>query len=226
MLSLNLVVSAGIVFILILLAILFLIPAEQRMIQERKKRKEREMQKDWEKIAQRQERHIEKLRKDIEAYQKVEKDQEEKLIAEKVNVKKLQEKLSQERSWHDQEQKDIGKHAGQLKELKEDLKKAQESFAQEHAIHLRMERDFKEIQKEMEKIQEDKRHAEGEVMGLKAKADTLYQEVLQLRKENKELKKKSEDVTWIAKSEYVKLEQQLKEKEKELQRIYRELRER
>ena len=63
---------------------------------------------------------------------------------------------------------------------------------------------------------------ESEIAQLKAKNENCRQEIVDLRKENMELTKKKEDTKWIAKADHDKLQQTLREKEKELERIKRE----
>ena len=57
---------------------------------------------------------------------------------------------------------------------------------------------------------------------VKAQLENLRKEVSDLRKENMDLARKKDDATWIAKSEYERIEKLLKEKEKELERMKRE----
>jgi len=223
MLSIELVISAGIIFILILLAILFLLPAEEKMIKKKKIKKEIEQQKDWQKTASKHERHIASLRKEIEKLQSSEKDLGQNLVIEKANVKKWQEKLSQERTWQEKENQEIEKSKKQIKRLQTDLIKSQESFSKEHTINLRVERSNKEIMKERDDLFGVKRTVETENLALKSKIENYRQEIAHLKKDNAELQKKQDDVTWVAKTDYIKLETELKEKEVELNRLYREL---
>ena len=61
------------------------------------------------------------------------------------------------------------------------------------------------------------------MLQLKAKTDENRTEIMHLKKENSELSKKKDDVSWIAKSDHIKLEKIVKEKEKEIERLQREL---
>jgi type II secretory pathway component PulM len=223
MLSLNIVISAGIVFILILLAILFVLPAEQRIILDKKRKREIEEQKDWEKTAHAQERHIHTLHKEIEAFKKKEMDLQQMLSDEKEVSRKLQEKISLERGWHEKEKGDIEKNAAQIKKLQSELLNAQEEFSKEHSVHLKVERLNKELTIEIDSANEKKRRSETENIALKKTIDQINSELHKLKKENAEMLKKQNDVQWVAKTEYVSLEKKFREKESELNRVYREL---
>ena len=78
------------------------------------------------------------------------------------------------------------------------------------------------MKKELEGLHSGRRAAESEIAQLKAKNENYRQEIADLRKENMELTKKKEDTKWIAKADHDKLQQTLREKEKELERIKRE----
>ena len=115
----------GVVLILILLGIIFLIPGEKKSKKNKKKDQEELLlrQKDWEQKAIRLEKHVQSLRAEILTFQKNEKVNEKELTVERVKVKKLQEKLSQEREWHKKEQNVIDKRGKESQQLKTELVK-------------------------------------------------------------------------------------------------------
>jgi len=222
--TLNFVAISGIVFIFILLGLLFLLPTDQK----KKKKRKRKVtlsseQKDWQQTALKLERYIQSLRGAIAAFEKKEQHMEKQLLIEKAKTKKFQEKLSQEKQWHQKEQNTLEKKMKEADHLKTDLQKAQNSFAKAHAQNLRMQRDIEQLKKEKEAVNEKRRTLEGQSHQLKSKLEQNRKDIAQLRKENAELKKKQDDVSWIAKSEYTSLEKRLKEKEKEIERIKREI---
>ena len=222
--SVELLVILGIIFISILLAVVFLIPGEKK----RKKKKGRVQEqpvvdeKDWEQKVSRLEKHIHSLRDQILDLQKGEKETEKQLMVERVKVKKFQEKLSQERQWHEKEQGSIDKKGRDFQELKVELIDIQESYSKAHSANLRFEHQVKELQDQLDLLNERRRAIEEENTQLTAKIKNDQQKIAQLKKENIQLKKKKEDVNWIAQTEYQRVEKLLKEKEKELERVTRE----
>ena len=222
--SVELLVIIGIIFISILLAVVFLIPGEKK----RKKKKGRVQEqpvvdeKDWEQKISRLEKHIHSLRDQILDLQKGEKETEKQLMVERVKVKKFQEKLSQERQWHEKEQGSIDKKGRDFQELKVELIDIQESYSKAHSANLRFEHHVKELQDQLDLLNERRRAIEEENTQLTAKIKNDQQKMAQLKKENIQLKKKKEDVNWIAQTEYQRVEKLLKEKEKELDRVTRE----
>ena len=74
----------------------------------------------------------------------------------------------------------------------------------------------------MEGLHGGRRAAESEIAQLKAKNENARHEVVDLRKENMELSKKKEDTMWVAKTDHDKLQQALREKKKEFERLKRE----
>ena len=147
---------------------------------------------------------------------------EKQLLVEKAKAKKFQEKLSQERQWHEKEQSTVDKKGKEFQQLKKELSKIQEISSKEHALNLRLEKGLKELKGENDALNQKRRAVESENAQLKAKMDNYRRETAQLKKENAELNKKKEDVSWIAKSEYERVARLLKEKEMDLERIPRE----
>ena len=212
---------SGIIMILILLGLLFLVPAQSKREKKRKKQQEAATPLEEElraKIA-RLEKHIQSLREEIQSFQNAGKDQEKDLAVEKAKVKKLQEKLSQEREWHQKEQSAIDKKGSEFLQIKQELLKLQELFSGEHAANLRFEHEVKELKRNNDALNEQRRGMESENARLKARMESQRLENARLKQENTELQKKKEDVNWIAKSEYDRVAKLLKEKEKELERI-------
>ena len=95
----------------------------------------------------------------------------------------------------------------------------------EHSLNLRLEKELKELRKVADEQNELRRNAEIENTKLKTKNDDYRSEIAHLKKDIAELKKEKANTEWINKSEYEKLSQELKEKEKQLQRVQREIKE-
>jgi len=219
--SIELLVIIGVVFISVLLVIIFFIPEEKK--RKRKKKKAQEQPSvdasNWELKVSRLEKHIHSLRNEILDFQKGEKDHEKQLVVEHVKVKKLQEKLSQERQWYEKEKGSIDKKGKEFQVLKTELVDVQENYSKAHSANLRFEHQIKEYQEQVDSLNEQRRVIEEESNQLTAKVKNDQQEIARLRKENIQLAKKREDVNWIAKVEYERVEKLLKEKEKELDRV-------
>jgi len=221
--SIEYLVTIGIIFISVLLVIVFLSPGE------RKKRVKKDIsQPDSSDIQQDLQQQIARLEKKIQHHkdtivelQKNEKNNEKLLMVERVKVKKLQEKLSQERQWHTKEQDSIDKRGKEVQQLKRELLSVQESFSKEHAANIRLEHKVRELEEQNKALNEMRRSIERENAEFKAKMENNRREISDLKRENKQLIKKKEDVNWIAKEEYERVEKLLKEKEKQLERMNR-----
>jgi len=224
MFSLNFIAGIGIIFIVISLGVLFLMPGGKKPKKRRKKDPtENQQQKDWKQAAVRLEKHTYSLRGKLASFEKKEKAWEKQLMVEKARNEKLQEKLSRERGWHEKEQRTLDKRGEEFQELKTELLKVQENFGKEHALNLRLQRELESLKRENDSGNDQRRALESENAQCKAKMQNYRMEIAHLKKENAELTKKKEDTSWVAKSDYAKLEKLLQEKEKELERIKREL---
>jgi len=221
--SIELLVIIGIIFIAILLAVVFIIPSERKKEKKKKKVQDPPLvdEKEWVQKISRLEKHIHSLRDEIREYQNREKDHDKQLIIEGVKTKKLQEKLSQERRWHQKEQGSIDKRGKEFQEMKTELIAIQEIYSKAHSANLRYEHQVKELQGKIDALNEQRRTNEEENDQLQAQVKNNKQEIVELKKENIQLQKKKEDIHWIAKTEYERVEKLLKEKEKELDRITR-----
>ena len=220
MITTNLILAAGVIFILGLLGVLILIPTERKQKIKHKKEKEPVLdQKNWQDTALRLEKHIQHLHNEITVKERGEKQKDKQLLVEQEKVKRLQEKILQERQWHDKEESEINRKAKELEDLRDELKNVQGQLVKEHADNLKMDNSLKEIKVDIDKLNDLRRLAEAESAQLKAKAESYQKEISQLRIENRELSRKKEDTQWIAKSEYSQLEKQLKEVQKELEKL-------
>jgi len=222
MLSTNTVLSIGIVLILILLAVIFLIPAEIAIRERRRKKGQAEQQKDWEKIASHNERHVKSLRQEIEGNQNKIKDLEKRVEHLQAEKNKMDEKITQERGWRDKEKVDVDKKSQEINSLKKELHSLQETVTKEHSQYIKLDKLSQEQKKENSVLNDERRALDAQNAQLKNMIEQYRQEIADLKSQIIELSKKKEDTAWVAKSDYVKLEQKLKENEKILERIKRE----
>ena len=221
-------VKVGIVLICIILGIVLFMPMEGKKGKKKKKKTkiiETESNELQEKFRQRVcnlEKQIASLRAEISSRDKEEKKQARFLMIEQMKVKKFQEKLSQEREWQIKEQNNMDKKGKAFENLKKELVEVQENFSKEHSHNLRFERKVKELQEENSSLIDLRRSVEGENLQLQSRGDSNRREIAILKKENARLTRKQEDESWVAKSEYQRVCDSLKKKEKELERVIRE----
>jgi len=228
--SIDLFALLGIVFIVVLLIVLFFIPTEKTKGKAFKKRRVKSDQqgKDWRAVSLQLEKHIYGLRREIETEQNRVKGMERDLLVQKEKYKHLQEKLDQERQWQKKDREDQNRKGQEIAQLKQDLKKSEQSLTKEHGLRLKRERELKQSQEHAQDA-DQKRH-ELEVQLARAKTDykDLQEQITVLRLENNQLKRKHDEATFVAKSDYERLEKKLKATERELydfkQRIQREMR--
>lgn len=219
--SIDLFALLGIILVFVLLGVLFFIPTD-RTSKKRKRASQPKVpadNKDWQAASLKLEKHIYALRKEIEEFQKAEKLKERDLTRERERIKKLQEKLEQERGWHDKEEKDIERKTQEVHRMRQERVKLEQNSEDEHSLRLKGERELKEITQDFEALGEEKRKVDSELMNLKATWEQGRKETKELKAKNMELAKKHADTTWVAKTEYDKLQQKLKEAEKELERL-------
>lgn len=214
------IVIIGLVFILIMIGMLFILPTEEK---KKKKRRQEEQvkQKDWENTALRLEKHVDTLKTKIDAFEKKEKALEKDLLVEQTKNKKMQEKLEQQRGWQEKEDTDAQRKVGELDKLKQNLKTLQEQSSNEHGKILRLEKSLKETDQKYDESLDLRRKVEAEAAQSKNAIQELRTDNAKLRAENIQMKKQLENVDWISKVEYDKIDEKLKQTEKELERFNR-----
>ena len=135
---------------------------------------------------------------------------------------RLQEKLSQEKSWMAKEEESIEKKGSEIRELKDSLLKTQQDFDNEYALRLRLEKQLKDAKSDFDALQNEKREFMIQSKQFEGEVECLKKELAQQKKINAEIKKENDEAQWVAKSEFDRIEKLLKEKEKELERISRD----
>jgi len=223
MLSYNAMVSIAIVLVVLLFVVVFLYPTSSKSKRRRKGRLPEQLpkQKDWQEASLKLERHIYALRKEVDTLERKSRILEDKVSKEKAIGLHFKEKLAQEQGWHDKEQQGLEGKTKEINQLKKDLQMAELNLGEEHSLRLRFEREFKETKRAFDTLNEQRRKLEAENLKINAYAETYMRELNELKRENRELKKKKDDINWVAKSEFSRLEKLLKETEKELERVRR-----
>lgn len=182
-------------------------------------RKEPDDNKDWKALCLQLEKYIHNLRKEILVLEKRTKDLEKDLGVERQKYDKIQEKLAQERGWQQKESVDSDKKAKEIMQLKRDLVSVEENLAREHGQRLQLEKSTKGMIDDIDRLNNEKISFELEISRLKAHVDVQRKEIIELRDLNAKLSKKQEDATWVAKSEYLRVERELKLAQEELDKL-------
>jgi chromosome segregation ATPase len=216
-------VTAGLICIFVLIAVLLQPPdkkAKPRKKRQNQKGPEEELE-SWKTASLKLEETLYALRRELQDAQKREQSLQRELIVQQEKYQKLQEKLHQERSWKDKEAAEIDRKTDVVNLLHQDLKKAEGQLEQEHGGRLRAERESREQKQFIQEAKDVRRSLETQLAKANNQIEVMRQEFIELRVMNEKLSKKHDDTTWVAKTEYVKLKQELTEKEKELTRLRR-----
>lgn len=218
------IIAAGIaVFLLGVLGILLIVPTKktrrQRFSGEQKIKSQQPPQKDWQAVSLKLERHIQALRKEIDEFQRKEKDLQRDLSVQSQKYSKLQEKLLQERDWQKKESDDIEKKAQEILALKNDLRKMEHDLGVMHSDRLRFERQLRESKDENTSIAQVRRNLELHVQKIEAENEVLRKTVKELRWETERLSQKKDAESWVPKEDFEKLQADLRNKEKDLARL-------
>jgi len=213
-----------IIIVLLLLEVLLMPQGKRRKPKKKKMPVEsQENNKDFEEVIQRRDRLIRSLKQNIAALEKEKNEMDKQFVIEKAKTKKFQEKLSQERGWHEKEQDSVDKKNKEFQQLKQEFSRLQDNFSKEHVVNLKLDHNVKDLSLEIDSLKETRRSLESENNELNMKTTIYRSEIAHLKKDVAVLTKKKDDTAWIAKSEYIKVEKLLKEKEKELERVEREI---
>lgn len=216
--SFDLFAVAAVILILLLAGVLYLLPSEKMSKKKWKRLVEKageDTQKDWREACLKMEKHIHALRGQIEQGKVREKNFEKEVLIQKTKNKKMQEKLSQERGWQEKELTEVEKRTDAMVRLRQDLQTAEQDLHKEHGDRLRLERELKEIKESLATANNVQRSLETQIAKGQAQAENDRKEIMNLRVDNAKLSKQHDEVTWIAKSEYVKLEKQLRQIEQD-----------
>ena len=162
------------------------------------------------------------MSKEIEQFKAGEKKYQEMIEAEKGNVKALEEKIKIEREWHEKDQQETYKKSKEIQKMREEFKIEQENFSKEHTEFIKLEHELKRYKTELQETHNQKRALEREVAALKGAVEEGRKNISNLKADMKILTKKKEEESWIAKSEYTRLEKEVEKLQKQLERATRE----
>lgn len=222
MFSLDVFAILGVVLVVILLGVIFLMPggeSSRRRLSRKEKAGQAQDNTDWKEACLKLEKHIHALRLEIEHGKTREKGLERDILIQREKTKKLQERISQERGWQTKEDQDKERRVKENISLRESLQKVEEESQRQHGELLRLERENKEARESAAALAENKRALESQIFKLQAQVDAATQENKILQEQNAKLLKQQEETTWVAKAEYVKLEEQLRVLHKEIEQF-------
>jgi len=217
----------GLALAVILLAFIFLLPSERGPAHRRStqwRRESNDETKDWKSTCLHLEKHIHGLRAQQEKMRNRERFLERELAIQKQKARKMQEKITQERGWQQKEEGEKERRGQEVLKLKEELRKIEEETQKEHGERLRAEREVKESKDLLASMSVERRGLEARIAKLEAELDKVLKDNKALSVQNAKLSQQHDEATWIAKSEYIKLEQQLRNLEKEYHRFRDQLR--
>lgn len=217
----------GLALAVILLAFIFLLPSERSPSQRRSvqwRREQPDETKDWKTTCLHLEKHIHGLREQQEKMKGRERFLERELAIQKQKARKIQDKMTQERGWQQKEEGEKERRGQEAVKLKEELQQLEDEVQKEHGERLRAEREFKESKDLLASMTTERRGLEARIAKLEAELDKALKDNKVLSVQNAKLSQQHDDATWIAKSEYIKLEQQLRNLEKDYQRFRDQLR--
>ncbi|MBI4309046.1 MAG: hypothetical protein HY591_01810 [Candidatus Omnitrophica bacterium] len=225
------VIILGFAVLMAIVIVIYMMPSETETKAKKKEKTEKEDRaqmipdatradgphKDWEAIAKRWERNNNTLLAELEKIKIREKSVLKEIEEHKVRNKEALDKLTLERQWREKEQVNLDKARHHEKDLKGQVVRAEKDLEREHSNRLRLERELQELKIKHDVLSEAKRAAFTKAMSLETTVGQLSSEVKELKRQNEQLKKKREDVQWVAKSEFDELKKQYNElKEKGL----------
>ena len=228
--NLNLILLGIIIVVFIVLVVFFLLPSQS--VREKKKKEKKDpaletsldpkMNKDWQEVAQRLEKHLFNLRSDVARLTQQEGLYQKQVEKLKDLNGKLNEKLQHHEDWLAKEQAAREKVSKEYQDSKSSMMKAESDREREYNQRIRIERDFEELKRDVESLKETKRVLSLKVTEQEVQLKGYKEEYTKQKKMNEELTKKNAEMSWVSQSEYEKLEQLLAQKEKELERIRRD----
>ena len=180
---------------------------------------EKPVNREWEAIAQRWEKHNIALQADLEKARMEQKRVLQEVEAQKGQNKELVEKLALEKGWREKEQVNLDKVKVHEKDMKEQIFRTEGDLEKEHTGRLRAERDQQELKIKYDALLEEKRLLSIKAMSLETTLTQLSKEAKDLKRANEELGRKREDIQWVAKSEFEEVKKLLAEKEQEIARL-------
>ncbi|MDP8264060.1 MAG: hypothetical protein P9M12_01095 [Candidatus Aceula lacicola] len=221
----NLIILLSAFVLVVFFVVVFFFPFEEK----RKKKKKKKTLEDqislderkWQEAAFKLKKHIEKLNQEINSLKIEQRKASGRLKEEKQAALKFEEKLKREKKWFSEQEASLGQRTKEMRELKMEITRAETEREKEYSLRLGTERETRDLKKDMGAINKERKDLLLRVTELEFQLKAQKEETAELKKANKQLlkKKEIEENQWIAKSEFLKLEKALNEKEKEIQKL-------
>ena len=210
------ILMGGFAVLMVVAICIYLMPTEAARPKKKERRplipdpvKSAPADKDWKAIAERWEKSNNALMGDIEKLKMQERKSVKTLEEHQLHAKDLLDKLALEKSWREKEQANLDKARHNEKELKEQIVRTEKELEREHSERLRAERGYQELKIKHDATVEERRVLSTKAMSLQTTVETQNKELKELRSENVQLKKKREDIQWVAKSEFDDVKKEL-----------------
>ena len=175
--------------------------------------------KDVAQITARWEKHVQTLKDELSKGQLMYNKALKELAVEKVKNAKLQEKIKKEEEWLAKEQSSAGRKEQDLKTLQINLQKLQQDMDKEYGVRLKLERELNDLKETFQQTDKERKELLLRANTLESELDRDKRELIRLKRENADLTREQEEKSWVAKTEYERLEKLLKERDKELEAL-------
>lgn len=220
----DLVILFSVLCVIVFFVFAYFFPIEESRKRKRKRLEEfqEEMPKEekkWQEAALRLKEYVTKYKKEIDDLKKEQQKLKDKIEEEKQKGQKFEEKLKREKQWLFEQEASLDRRTKEMRHVKMELTKAQTDREHEYSLRLASDRQEKELKADLDKVTKEKNDLLLKITNLEFTLRTQKEELVELRKANASLQKKKEEEQWIAKSEFDRVEKQLKDKEKELQKL-------
>jgi len=221
----DLIIVFSILCVVVFIVFAIFFPAEENRKRKKKRPEEPEEQisseeKKWQEAAFRLKEYVTRYKQEINDLKKEEQKLKERIKEEEQKGQKFEEKLKREKQWLTEQESSLDRRTKEMRQFKMELTKAESDREHEYSLRLASDREKKDIQSDLEKMTKEKNDLVLKVTNLEFTLRTQKEEIVELRKANAVLQKKKDEEQWIAKSEFDKLEQLLKQKDKEIQKLH------
>ncbi len=221
----DLVILLSVFVGIVLFVVIFFFPSEEKKRKKRKRKQEQKIslsdeEKKWQEAALKLKERIGQLNQEIDKVKIEHRRSLERIKEEKQKNIKIQEKLKREKKWFHEQESSMGQRTNEMRQIKIELTKAQTEREKEYSLRLSSNREKKDIKHNLEVLNKEKQNLLLKVSKIEFNLKTQKDEILDLKRINASLlKKKESEDQWIAKSEFLKLEKTLKQKEQEIKKL-------
>ncbi len=190
----------------------FVLQIPETLQKKRKKKREPlpEPPKDWQTIAQRQEKRLQAMEQTLSSGAEELKGRDKKIEELNRAVMELKKQLGQEQAWREKSEALAAKEKKREHLLQAELDQARTSLNEESTRRIKQDQELKEQRQILEELTVQVRALSANKLQLERTLAEATVENGKFRQENMELRKKKEGEQWIARSDYKHLEGLLK----------------